>query len=51
MLENKDKIICDCCNGKGHWYNYGHSGEMDYYHECEKCCSSGYVFIIKEDKC
>jgi len=42
----KKKVICDKCNGRGHWYDYGHGGEMDYYHECDKCYSSGYIFEV-----
>jgi len=44
--DEKSKIkweICDKCNGKGYWYEYGHSGETEYYHECDKCHSSGQI--------
>ena len=41
----RKKEICDKCDGKGHWYDYNHSGEMDYYHECNQCHSSGFIFV------
>ncbi len=41
----KIKVYCDKCNGKGFYYDYGHSGEIEYYHECGKCHSSGYLFL------
>lgn len=46
--KKKTKVFCDKCGGKGYWYDYGHEGEMDCYHECDKCYSSGYV--LKENK-
>ena len=42
------KVYCDKCNGKGFYYDYGHSGETEYYHECDKCNSSGFIYVTKE---
>jgi len=39
------KVYCDKCNGKGFYYEYGHNGETEYYHECDKCKSAGYIFV------
>ena len=46
----KSKKICEKCKGKGYYYDYGHFGETENYHECDLCDSSGYIFIDKKEK-
>jgi len=48
-MSKKVKVFCDKCGGKGFYYDYGHSGETAYYHECDKCHSSGYLFVTEEE--
>jgi len=49
-MKRKAKVPCDKCNGKGFYYDYGHSGETEYYHECDKCNGTGYLFIPEEEE-